>query len=87
MKRFEEFACGQVFHCYPESLSYEEIVKLCGDDVGREAYNDKLEMTANECEQLILCEQYENYDFADIPDVLGSFIRSCEIHFPELKDK
>ena len=83
MNKFESFACGQIFHSYPEDKTYQEIIELCLDDNLREKHNDDLEDIENEDQQLILCEQYQNEWWENIPDFLDQLKGASERHFKD----
>jgi hypothetical protein len=81
MNIYEKFACGQIFCTYPENKSFDEIIDLCEHDELREAFNDALEDTENEDQQLILCERYENEWWENIPTLLIELATAFEFHF------
>lgn len=81
MDKFESFACGQIFHSFPNDKNFAEIIALCEDDAAREAFNDALEDTENEDQQLHLCERYENEWWENVPGLLGDMADQAEHHF------
>ncbi len=84
MNKFQHFACGQIFHSYPQDKSFDEIIHLCLHDHDREEFNDSLEDTDNEDQQLNLCERYENEWWNLIPCLLQELAESAEYHFSSL---
>lgn len=85
MNKFESYACGQIFTSYPENMSFEEIIELCKDDEKRDAYNDSLEDTDNEDQQLHLCERYEHEWWDNVPFLLTEIADSVKRHFGDDK--
>ncbi len=83
MNKFEVFACDQLFTSYPMDKSFDEICALCLNDEEREAFNDSLEDTENEDQQLWLCERYENEWWDNVPYLLKQLVTSAEYHFKE----
>lgn len=81
MNRYETYACCQVFHSYPDNKSFAEIIELCQNDSLRNSFNDSLEDTEAEDQQLCICEQYENESWEQIVCILEDFVRTSNIHF------
>lgn len=86
MNKFETFACDQIFHSYPIDKTYEEIKALCLDDEARDTFNDSLEDSGNECDQIDICERYENEWWDNIPILLDELRDSSQYHFGENKN-
>jgi hypothetical protein len=87
MNIYQSFAIGQIFHSYPQNKSFDEIIDLCEDDEAREAFNDALEDTDNEDQQLHLCERYENEWWENVPSLLEDLADQAQYHFSSQKDK
>lgn len=83
MNKFEQFACGIIFHGYPDNKSFDEIKELCIDKDKRNAFNDSLEETDSEDQQLDLCEKYENECWENIPTLLEDLMQSAKYSFGE----
>jgi hypothetical protein len=82
MNKYQSFACGQIFHSFPD-IDIEGIIELCEDDAKREAFNADLEDTDNEDQQLLLCERYETEWWENIPALLEELTDAAMRHFPE----
>ena len=83
MNKYETFSCGQIFHSYPENKTFKEIIDLCNNDEARDSFNETLEDTENEDQQLIICEQYERESWNDICKMIIELAESAERHFKE----
>lgn len=81
MNKYEQYACDQVFNCYPDDFSFEQICEYCLDDEKRQKHNEY----ANNLEfgnPFELSAQYENEWWENIPDILRGIKESIEQTFP-----
>ncbi len=81
MNKFEKHACNQVFHNYPEKMSFADIKALCLNDKLREAHNKSLEHTREEDQQIYLYVEYEHKSWDSIPVILEEIKDSVQREF------
>ncbi len=79
--KFEIFALNEVFHSWPMDLSFKEIKDLILNDNKLSAFNDALENTINEDQQLIVCEQFEDEPNETLVGLLESIKHSAQLNF------
>lgn len=81
MNKFEYFACGEFFACFPENKSFEFIVELCKNEDLLDQYNEDLDKQENFDDQLHLCAEYEDFWWSTIADKLLDLKERVERHF------
>jgi len=86
LDNFQHYVLGQIFTCYPDDLTYQEICDLCMDEEALEAYNERMEADEKYGECLELCEAYEYHLSSHIPDIMNDMIRSLKCYFDEKKE-
>jgi hypothetical protein len=83
MNKYETFALSQVIHSYPEKKTFDEICELCKNDEARDNFNESLEKTDNECQQLIVCERYESEWWENLPIILKELAENAKYHISD----
>jgi hypothetical protein len=79
--RSEQFALGQVFHSYPEQLTYEEIQELLRSHEQWQTWNDKHEEEEDDC--LEVTQENEGYSGEYLIEMLDSLQSS---YFNSMQD-
>lgn len=81
--RSEHYALGQVFHSYPEQLTYEEIKELLSNAADWQAWNDQREAREDDDNALCVCEANEDYSGEYLIELLNDLQSS---YFNSMKD-
>jgi hypothetical protein len=72
----EEYGIQQVL-CTQPSLSLKAIEELCNSGDGAiESYNESCQERGDDCDQLLLCEEFEDLDWDEAIDKMKEFSNS-----------